>query len=100
MSQAKVDAVLIIQEANKSMQELTCHGKHCYFPLRIAGSMVPHKEGNAIKDKLLAGQHLYAAFQSTPQENFFFAIDGQGHLAEVGLFLYPSMMFMGYEAKW
>ncbi|XP_031560536.1 uncharacterized protein LOC116296630 isoform X2 [Actinia tenebrosa] len=100
MSRAKVDAMLIIKESNKPLQQLACHGKHCYFPLRIAASMIRHEDGMAIKDKLLSGQDLFASFQSTPQENFFFAIDGQGKLAEIGLFLYPSMLFMGYEAKW
>ncbi|XP_032239840.1 uncharacterized protein LOC116619295 [Nematostella vectensis] len=100
MSRADVDAVLIYQSANEPVEELSCKGHHCFFPLRVAASMIPHRDGMAIRDRLLAGEKLHASFQFTPQENYFLAIDGQGKLAEVGLFLYPSMMFMGYEAKW
>lgn len=100
MSKVKADGVLIIQEARKTIKELTCSGKHCYFPLRVPASMLRHSDGIAIRDRLLSGQKLHVKYQSTPTENFFMAIDGQGKLAEVGLFLFPSMMFLGYEAKW
>lgn len=100
MSQVKANGVLIIQEEGKTVKELTCVGKHCYFPLRIPASMLRHHDGIEIRNKILAGHKLHVTYQSTPTENFFMAVDGQGKLAEVGLFLYPSMMFMGYEAKW
>ncbi|KXJ29739.1 uncharacterized protein LOC110241053 [Exaiptasia diaphana] len=100
MSQAKAAGILIIQEAEKTVKELTCSGKHCYFPLRIPASMIRHTDGMVIRKRLLDGESLHVSYQSTPTENFFMAIDGQGKLAEVGLFLYPSMMFLGYEAKW
>ena len=62
--------------------------------------MISHKDGIHIKHLLLAKMKLYVSYQFTPQENYFLAIDGQGKLAEVGLFLFPSMKFMAYEAKW
>lgn len=100
MAHVKADGVLIIQEEGKTVKELTCFGKHCYFPLRIPASMLRHVDGIEIRNKILSGQKLHVTYQSTPTENFFMAVDGQGKLAEVGLFLYPSMMFIGYEAKW
>jgi len=78
MSRARADGILIIQEAGKSVQELACTGKHCYFPLRIPASMIRHTEGIVIKNRLLSGQELKVSYQSTPTENFFMAIDGQG----------------------
>ena len=100
MSKAGIQAVLIYPEEDKPIKELTCDSHHCFMPLRISASMISHKDGVHIKKLLLAKMKLYVSYQFTPQENFFLAIDGQGKLAEVGLFLFPSMKFMAYEAKW
>ena len=100
MSKAGVHAVILYPEEHKPIKELTCDGHHCFIPLHISASMIPHQDGVHIKKLLLANMKLYVSYQFTPQENFFLAIDGQGKLAEVGLFLYPSLKFMAYEAKW
>lgn len=100
MNKAGVSAVLIYSEEDAPIKELSCEGHHCFAPLHIPASMISHKDGIHIKHLLLAKMKLYVSYQFTPQENFFLAIDGQGKLAEVGLFLFPSMKFMAYEAKW
>ena len=100
MSQAGIHAVLIYPEEDEQIKELTCNGHHCFTPLHLSASMIPYKDGVHIKNLLQSKMKLYASYQFTPQENFFLAIDGQGKLAEVGLFLFPSMKFMAYEAKW
>lgn len=87
-------------EEHKPIVELACNGRQCFVPLSLSGSMISHENGVHIKKLLLAKMKLYVSYQFTPQENFFLAIDGQGRLAEVGLFLYPSLKFMAYEAKW
>ena len=62
--------------------------------------MIPYSQGIYIHNMLSRGQRVFVQYQTTPQDNYFFAIDGQGKLAEVGMFLYPSMKFLAYEAKW
>ena len=100
MSKAGVNAVVIYPEEDEPIKELMCDSHHCFTPLHISASMISHKDGVHIQKLLLANMKLYASYQFTPQENFFLAIDGQGKLAEVGLFLFPSLKFMAYEAKW
>lgn len=100
MSKAGVHAVITYPDEGKPIKELTCDHRQCFVPLHISASMISHKDGVHIKNLLLANMKLYVSYQFTPQENFFLAIDGQGKLAEVGLFLYPSMKFLAYEAKW
>ena len=100
MSKVGVHAVITYPKEHKPVNEVTCDGHHCFVPLRLSASMISYDNGVHIKKLLLAKMKLYVTYQFTPQENFFLAIDGQGKLAEVGLFLYPSMKFMAYEAKW
>ena len=100
MSKAGIYAVIIYSEEDEPIKELTCDSHHCFTPLHISASMISHKDGMHIKHLLSAKMKLYVSYQFTPQENYFLGIDGQGKLAEVGLFLFPSMKFMAYEAKW
>lgn len=100
MSKAGISAVIIYSEEDEPIKELTCDSHHCFTPLHISASMISHKDGMYIKHLLSAKMKLYVSYQFTPQENYFLGIDGQGKLAEVGLFLFPSMKFMAYEAKW
>ena len=100
MSKAGVDAVLVYPKEGKPITELTCNDYNCFTPLHVAVSVISHKDGSYLKHLLMERIKLYASYQYTPQENYFLAIDSQGKLAEVGLFLYPSMKFLAYEAKW
>nr|XP_058954000.1 uncharacterized protein LOC131781372 [Pocillopora verrucosa] len=100
MNKVGVKAVIIYSEEDAPIKELSCKGHHCFKPLYTPASMISHKDGIHIKHLLRAKMKLYVSYQFTPQENFFLGIDGQGKLAEVGLFLFPSMKFMAYEAKW
>ena len=100
MNKVGVKAVIIYSEEDAPIKELSCKGHHCFKPLYTPASMISHKDGIHIKHLLRAKMKLYVSYQFTPQENFFLGIDGQGKLTEVGLFLFPSMKFMAYEAKW
>lgn len=100
MSKAGIYAVIIYSEEDEPIKELTCDSHHCFTPLHISASMISHKDGMHIKHLLSAKMKLFVSYQFTPQENYFLGIDGQGKLEEVGLFLFPSMKFMAYEAKW
>lgn len=100
LSKVGVHGVITYPEEHKPIVELACNGHQCFVPLSLSASMISHENGVHIKKLLLAKMKLYVSYQFTPQENFFLAIDGQGRLAEVGLFLYPSLKFMAYEAKW
>lgn len=47
-----------------------------------------------------SGQPVYVSFQNTPSPSFFFGINQQGVLAEMGWFLYPSFSFVNWQAQW
>lgn len=47
-----------------------------------------------------SGLPVYVSFQNTPSPSFFFGINQQGVLAEMGWFLYPSFSFVNWQAQW
>ncbi len=48
----------------------------------------------------LKTEKLYVSFQTTPTDTFYFGIDGEGLLAEMGWLLYPSFKFFNWQAQW
>lgn len=80
--------------------DMTCDGAECEEEMKIPGTMISHENGKKIKRLLERGDDLYVNFQHTPSRNFFVAIDEQGKLQEVGWLLFPSMIFLSYQAKW
>ena len=62
--------------------------------------MISYESGQKIIKLLSLSNDVFIKFQHTPSRNFFVAIDEQGKLQEVGWLLYPSMIFLSYQAKW
>ena len=83
---------------NQALVDMNCHGSECQTQLNISATMISHDTGNRIKTDGL--YHTYIRFQTTPSDVFTFGIDGQGKVQETGWFLYPSMLFMAYQAQW
>lgn len=79
---------------------MTCEGAQCETEMTIPGTMIPFTAGMQIQAMLQDTKSVYVRFQHTPSRNFFLAIDEQGKLQEVGWLLYPSMIFLSYQAKW
>ena len=100
VAKTDVDTVLIYSRQNEQLKEPQCHRHNCFHPLAIAASVIPYDKGIYIHRMLSRGEKVFVQYQTTPHENFFFAIDGQGKLGEVGMFLFPSLQFLAYEAKW
>ena len=79
-----------------TLQDMNCDGEECDTQLSIPATMIPLET----KTKNASDVKIFARFQTTPSDNFFFGIDGQGKVEETGWFLYPSMRFMAYQAQW
>ena len=93
--------VLIHTSKSEPVAELRCHGDDCSKHVPIAATMIGYDDGLFIKEKVTSTKDiLFTRFQATSQPNYFFAIDGQGKLAEIGLFLFPSFRFLAREAQW
>lgn len=92
---------IIYTKKGESLFDMTCQNKECEVEMKIPGTMIPYDEGKQI-EKLLEENNgeIYVRFQHTPWWNFFLAIDEQGKLQEVGWLVYPSMIFLSYQAKW
>ena len=86
----------MINRRNRQLFDMNCHGTDCATKLHIPATMIPFKAGLP----LLNTTSLYAQFQTAPWNAFFFGIDNEGKLQESGWFLYPSMIFMAYQAQW
>ena len=80
-----------------TLQDMNCDGEECDTQLSIPATMIPNEIGLKTKNDDVK---IFARFQTTPSDNFFFGIDGQGKVEETGWFLYPSMRFMAYQAQW
>ena len=96
----KALGVIIYSEENVPLTEMKCINEECGQESNIPGSMITYESGQKILKMLEKGDKVYAKFQHTPTRNFFLAIDEQGKLQEVGWLLYPSMIFLTYQAEW
>lgn len=84
---------------NEPIREIKCKQEECFHLLDASAAMISFKDGEMAR-KIMKNEDLFVELQMTVQDNFFFAIDNQGKLAEVGNFLYPSLHFLAYEAQW
>ena len=99
VAKAGMKFVLVYAKKNEPIQEIKCSNEECFHLLGASAAMISFEDGNEAR-KMMRDQDLFVELQTTSQDNFFFAIDRQGRLAEVGLFLYPSLHFLAYEAQW
>ncbi|XP_035698307.1 uncharacterized protein LOC118431301 [Branchiostoma floridae] len=97
MMNSKALGVLVYAPPGTPLQDMNCEGDECGHPLNIRATMV-HWDVN-IQDALKNGA-VNVTFQTTPSDNFYFAIDTQGKLAEIGWLLYPSFLFFTWQAQW
>lgn len=58
--------------------------------------MIPYDVGYELKRT----RNSYVRFQTTPSDTFVFGIDGEGKVQEAGWFLYPSLLFLAFQAQW
>ncbi|KAJ8415938.1 hypothetical protein AAFF_G00404950 [Aldrovandia affinis] len=98
MANSKAAGVLVYAAIGNPIQDMNCEGEDCSTPLSIPASMV-HLEP-CVVHALWKKQLVNVSFQITPTPNFFFGIDQQGVLAEMGWFLYPTFRFMSWQAQW
>ncbi|KAJ8354490.1 hypothetical protein SKAU_G00220570 [Synaphobranchus kaupii] len=98
MAVSKAAGILVYASLGNPIQDMNCDGEECSDPLSIPASMV-HVEPSVVQ-ALLKMQPVSVSFQITPSPNFFFGIDQQGALAEMGWFLYPTFRFISWQAQW
>ncbi|KAG5856646.1 uncharacterized protein si:dkey-256h2.1 [Anguilla anguilla] len=98
MANSKAVGVLVYASLGSPIQDMNCEGEECFVPLSVPASMV-HLEPSVVQ-ALLKMQPVKVSFQTTPSPNFFFGIDQQGALAEMGWFLYPTFRFISWQAQW
>lgn len=80
----------------QSLEDMNCQGSECNTQLNIPATMIEYNIGFIMKSSTQS----YIRFQTTPSDVFAFGIDGQGMVQETGWFLYPSMLFLAYQAQW
>jgi len=91
---------IVFSTPTEPLVDMTCEGADCEEEMKIPGTMISYENGMKILKYLAHGDDIYVNFQHTPSRNFFVAIDEQGKLQEVGWLLFPSMIFLSYQAKW
>ncbi|XP_061574538.1 uncharacterized protein si:dkey-256h2.1 isoform X2 [Cololabis saira] len=98
MAKSNASGVLVFSLPGNPIQDMNCIEDECNTPLNIPAAMV-HQEAS-VAQALLLKQVVSVSFQTTPSPNFFFAVDHQGALAEMGWFLYPTFSFINWQAQW
>lgn len=98
MADSNATGVLVYALPGNPIQDMNCIGDECSISLNIPASMV-HIEPSVIQ-ALRLGRKVNVTFQITPSPNFFFGIDQQGALSEMGWFLYPTFRFIAWQAQW
>uniref|UniRef100_A0A8P4KGC4 Si:dkey-256h2.1 n=1 Tax=Dicentrarchus labrax TaxID=13489 RepID=A0A8P4KGC4_DICLA len=98
MAKSNATGVLVYALPGNPIQDMNCDGDECDTPLSIPAAMV-HLEPS-VAEALRSGQSVVVSLQNTPSPGFFFSIDQQGALAEIGWFLYPSFSFINWQAQW
>ncbi|KAM9353841.1 uncharacterized protein ABDE67_006235 [Symphorus nematophorus] len=98
MAKSNASGVLVYALPGNPLQDMNCVNDECETTLSIPAAMV-HLEPS-VDQTLQSGQRVYVTFQNTPTTNFFFGIDQQGALAEMGLLIYPSFSFFNWQAQW
>ncbi|XP_062321333.1 uncharacterized protein si:dkey-256h2.1 [Osmerus eperlanus] len=98
MAKSNASGVLVYALRGSPIKDMNCVADECFEPIGIPAAMV-HLEPS-VAQALLHGQLVNVSFQTTPSPNFFFGIDQQGSLSEMGWFLYPTFKFINWQAQW
>ncbi|KAM6910480.1 uncharacterized protein FYW49_012420 [Xenentodon cancila] len=98
MAKSNACGVLVFSLPGKPIQDMNCVEDECYSLLNIPAAMV-HQEVS-VAQALRLKQSVNVSFQTTPSPSFFFGVDHQGALAEMGWFLYPAFSFVNWQAQW
>uniref|UniRef100_W5MYS9 Si:dkey-256h2.1 n=1 Tax=Lepisosteus oculatus TaxID=7918 RepID=W5MYS9_LEPOC len=98
MAESQAVGVVVYASLGRPIQDMTCVGIECYTPLSIPASMVHLLP--AVMSSLRSKKQVNVSFQNTPSPNFFFGIDHEGKLAEMGWFLYPTFKFLTWQSEW
>ncbi|XP_053743666.1 uncharacterized protein si:dkey-256h2.1 [Synchiropus splendidus] len=98
MARSNASGVLVYALPGSPLQDMNCVADECDTPLNVPAAMV-HQEP-AVAEALRWQQQVSVSFQTTDSPNFFFGINQQGALWELGWFLYPSFSFIAWQAQW
>ncbi|XP_069769783.1 uncharacterized protein [Narcine bancroftii] len=90
--------VLVYVSLGKALQDMDCEGQECQTAIGIPASMI-HFQKDVI-DSLRNHTKVNVTFQQTPSPNFFFGINMERKLSEMGWLLYPSFNFVTWQAEW
>ncbi|XP_051872729.1 uncharacterized protein si:dkey-256h2.1 [Pristis pectinata] len=98
MANSAALGVLVYVSPGKALQDMNCEGNECVTTINIPASMI-HFQKDVI-DLVRNHTRVNVTFQHTPSPNFFFGINMDKRLSELGWFLYPSLNFIVWQAEW
>uniref|UniRef100_A0A3Q3VQB7 Peptide-N-glycosidase F N-terminal domain-containing protein n=1 Tax=Mola mola TaxID=94237 RepID=A0A3Q3VQB7_MOLML len=98
MAKSNASGVLVYALPGNPIQDMNCIKDECNTTLNIPAAMV-HQDPS-VAQALRSAQLVFVSFQTTPSPYFFFGVDQQGALSEMGWFLYPSFSFVNWQAQW
>ncbi|XP_032898127.1 uncharacterized protein LOC116986660 [Amblyraja radiata] len=98
MADSEASGVLVYVSLGRPLQDMNCEGVECHTTINIPASMIHFQQDviNLLRNHIKVNVN----FQHTPSPMFFFGINMERKLAELGWFLYPSFNFIIWQAEW
>ncbi|XP_041041035.1 uncharacterized protein si:dkey-256h2.1 [Carcharodon carcharias] len=98
MANSEALGVLVYVRPGWPLQDMNCWGVDCLTTIKIPASIMHFQKD--VMDALRNHAKVNVTFQHTPSPNFFFGIDMDRRLSEMGWFLYPTFNFVVWQAQW
>ncbi|XP_067860286.1 uncharacterized protein si:dkey-256h2.1 [Heptranchias perlo] len=98
MENSRAVGVLIYVRLGRALQDMNCKGAECFTAINIPASIMHFQKD--VVDAVRNHTKVNVTFQQTPSPNFFFGIDIERRLSELGWFLYPTFNFVVWQAEW
>ena len=78
---------------------MNCQGDECDHQLQIPGTMISYVDGMTLKMALTQGD-VNVTFTILSSPLFYFGVDAEGRVQQTGWLLYPSFLFLTWQAEW
>lgn len=95
---ANAAGVVIILPLNASYSVMNCEGSDCNAPAAVPLSQVLYADGQSLLAALTAASNV--TYVETQVSGWFFGVDGNGALAELGWLKFATLQFMSWAAQW
>ncbi|XP_062510323.1 uncharacterized protein LOC134186380 [Corticium candelabrum] len=97
--QSNASGVIVYSTPDLPLVDMNCQGDECDHQLQIPGTMISYVDGMTLKMALTQGD-VNVTFTILSSPLFYFGVDAEGRVQQTGWLLYPSFLFLTWQAEW